>query len=99
MNPHNLRRSPRQPDTRPAWLSVGSTTTQVEIKDVSKEGACLLSPRPVAAGRTISYQLGPREAGDVFEGVVVRCDSALSGTYEIAVCHMPEPGSSGPTRP
>lgn len=83
----NLRRSERVPDDRLAWIILGSSEISVQVQDVSPEGACVISPRPIGVGRKLAYQLGVRGAGDRFEAVCVRCAPAAGG-WELGLCHQ-----------
>lgn len=83
----NLRRNRRRPDNRLAWIMLGSSEIGVELCDVSPEGACVISPRPIGVGRKLAYQLGIRGSGDRFEAVCVRCAPAPGG-WELGLCHQ-----------
>lgn len=83
----NLRRNERRPDDRLAWIVLGSSEISVEVRNVSVEGACVISPRPIGVGRKLAYQLGVRGDGDRFEAVCVRC-APDAGGWELGLCHQ-----------
>lgn len=84
-NDFNLRRSDRIADDRPVWLFIGGTGQQVEIKDLSDQGACFFVPRPVSVNKAVRVQIGHGGDAADFEAIVVRCDPSPVGSYEVAV--------------
>ena len=82
-----FRRSERIADDRPAWLMVGGRSEQVEVMDISREGARFLATRPASVGKSVQYQVGYGTSAVTETGEVVRCDATPFGQYEIAVCH------------
>lgn len=83
--PPEQRREPREPDGRPAWMSRGSTITNVEMVNISKSGACFLSSRPLALGTMVRLQIGHGTKVQVLDGKVVRYRERPDGMHEIGL--------------
>lgn len=81
----DLRREARLPEERPAWLQRGSSSAAVEMVNVSRSGACFLSPRPLALGQTVQLQIGHGATQVRLDGKVVRYRERPDGLHEIGL--------------
>ena len=79
------RREERVPEKRPAWMARGSISTNVEMVNLSKSGACFLSTRPLALGQMVRLQIGHGVQMHVIDGRVVRYRERPDGLHEIGL--------------
>jgi hypothetical protein len=79
------RRHPRHPERRPAWLFRGSTSSAVEMIDISAGGACFLSSRALPLGKALRLQVGHGSTQITLDGTVVRLVQRNDAQYEIAI--------------
>ena len=79
------RCEPRMPEKRPAWVSRGSISTNVQMVDLSKSGACFLCTRPLALGEMVRLQIGHGVHMHVVDGRVVRYRERSDGLHEIGL--------------
>ena len=84
-NPADRRKHPRLPESRPAWVQRSSATHNVTMKDLSRGGACFISPRPVSVGKPIQLQIGCESAGAAVDAIVIRNVERFDGQYEVSV--------------
>ena len=93
-----LRRSPRVPEHRPGWLRCGSHSFAVTMVDLSREGACFLSPRALGVGRAIRLQVGSGPLAVDTGAIIVRRTQCLDGGYSIGVRFVEEASYATMTR-
>jgi hypothetical protein len=79
------RRHPRVPESRPAWLQLGSNATPVEMIDISVGGACFISQRALQVGRAVRLQVGHGKTQVIIEGIVVRQLQRPDGAFEVGL--------------
>ena len=79
------RSEQRVPERRPAWVARGSISTNVEMVDLSRSGACFLSTRPLALGQLVRLQIGHGVNMHVVDGRVVRYRERPDGRHEIGL--------------
>ena len=81
----NKRAEERVPEKRPAWLARGSISTNVEMVNLSRSGACFLCTRPLALGQMVRLQIGHGVQMHLVDGRVVRYRERPDGLHEIGL--------------
>lgn len=85
-SPRERRRFMRTREDRPAWLHRGSASTSVEMVDISRGGACFISPRPLTMGREVRLQVGHGGQQLTLDGKIVRHLERPDGRFEVGIC-------------